>query len=249
MSEQFEFDSRESSRRFIEIRTKAGLTQEELADKLGVALQTIKNYEKAGSINVKDNSSKDRVNAIAGMKIETLFKMAKQLGVSSDYLLGLTNVQTLDVNIRGIIQEIGIEEKNILRLIAWCRSLNNLPFTDIISEAQQEILDHSVWCTAEEVITFANGLLDAYLQNPRWISRSYRALTNFLRQWKLTLEAHSLHDVYCKQDDLFEELLNYGLTTTTTEDAAYSSLKKITSLLGDSIMENAKKSVGLNDDE
>lgn len=248
MSRPCEFNSREASRRFIEVRTNAGLTQEELASKLGVALQTIKNYEKAGSANVKDNSSNDRANAIAGMKIETLFKMAKQLGVSSDYLLCLADVQTLDVNIRGIIQEVGIEEKNILRLIEWCRSSKKLLTQDTISEYQKEILEHSEWCTAEEVITFANGLLDAYLQNPRWTSRAYHSLINYLYQWKLALDVHSPHDIYCEQDDLDERLFSYGLTTISSKEAAYSSLDRITSLLRDSIMENAKKSVGLDDD-
>lgn len=85
------FDVYKASQRFIEIRTNAGKTQEQLAEELGVNSQTIKNYEKAGSPNAQSTSSNSRVNAIAGMKIETLYKMAKLFNVSADYLLGLTN--------------------------------------------------------------------------------------------------------------------------------------------------------------
>lgn len=85
------FNSAEVSRRFIQIRTQLGLTQEELSKKLGVSSQSIKNYEKAGSENPKTYDSGSRINAIAGMKIETLHKMAKLSNVSADYLLGLTD--------------------------------------------------------------------------------------------------------------------------------------------------------------
>lgn len=85
------FDVYKASQRFIEIRTNAGKTQEQLAEDLGVNSQTIKNYEKAGSPNAQSTSSNSRVNAIAGMKIETLYKLAKLFNVSADYLLCLTD--------------------------------------------------------------------------------------------------------------------------------------------------------------
>lgn len=118
MAKQLNFDTKEASRRFIEVRTKAGLTQEELANKLGVALQTIKNYEKAGSANVKENSSNDRTSAIAGMKTETLFKIAKQFGVSADWLLGISDTTSQDQSVKSMIDKLGLSERNIVMLCA-----------------------------------------------------------------------------------------------------------------------------------
>ena len=116
MSEQFGFNSCEVSKRFIAIRTENNLTQEELAEKLSVSLQTVKNYEKAGSQNVRDSANGDRTNAIAGMKIETLFKMAQKLSVSADYLLGLTNDPSLK---KTAVDELGLSPVSI----SWIKHL------------------------------------------------------------------------------------------------------------------------------
>lgn len=55
------------------LRTKSGLTQKQLANKLGCCANTIKNWEKG----------KVETNA------EALFRVASYFNVSSDYLLGL----------------------------------------------------------------------------------------------------------------------------------------------------------------
>lgn len=104
------FDPKEASRRFIEVRTNNHLTQGGLAEKLGVAEQTVKNYEKAGSINIRDSQNNDRQNAIAGMKIETLFKMARMFNVSADYLLCLSDDPRLA---HSAVDELGLSEKTI----------------------------------------------------------------------------------------------------------------------------------------
>ena len=45
MKDGYGFNCREASRRFIEIRTQAGMTQEQLAEKLGVSRQAISKWE------------------------------------------------------------------------------------------------------------------------------------------------------------------------------------------------------------
>lgn len=110
MPTKVEFDPKEASRRFIEVRTNNHLTQGGLAERLGVAEQTVKNYEKAGSINIRDSQNNDRQNAIAGMKIETLFKMAKLFNVSADYLLCLSDDHRIN---HSAVDELGLSAKTI----------------------------------------------------------------------------------------------------------------------------------------
>ena len=71
MKDGYGFNCREASRRFIEIRTQAGMTQEQLAEKLNVSRQTISKWE-------SDNSSPD---------IESVVKVSKLFRVSLDDLL------------------------------------------------------------------------------------------------------------------------------------------------------------------
>ena len=68
--------------RLREIRISQGLSQVELAKKLGVTKQSVSNWE-------NDNIQPS---------IEMLIKIALCLGVSADYLLGISSEQTIDVS-------------------------------------------------------------------------------------------------------------------------------------------------------
>lgn len=67
--------------RICEIRTSHGWSQVELAKRLGVAKQTVSNWENE---NIQPS-------------IEMLVRLAKLFNVSTDYLLGLDNSPRLDV--------------------------------------------------------------------------------------------------------------------------------------------------------
>lgn len=68
--------------RLRELRTTQGLSQVELAKRLDVTKQSVSNWE-------NDNIQPS---------IDMLVKIAKCLGVSTDYLLGLESGQTIDVS-------------------------------------------------------------------------------------------------------------------------------------------------------
>ncbi len=121
MDDVYDFKCREASRRFIEIRIQAGMTQEQLAEKLGVSLQTIKNYEKAGSGNVRDTATDTRSNAIAGMKIETLFRMAKLFNVSADYLMCISDIKSSDYDIQKVHEFTGLSQDAIESIVSIMR--------------------------------------------------------------------------------------------------------------------------------
>jgi transcriptional regulator with XRE-family HTH domain len=61
--------------RLLEIRNSKGMTQKQLAERLGVTIRTITNYE---------NGSREP-------NIKTLIALTQIFGVSADYLLGLTD--------------------------------------------------------------------------------------------------------------------------------------------------------------
>lgn len=119
MVDVYDFKCREASRRIIELRTQAGMTQEQLAEKLGVSSQTIKNYEKAGSGNVRGTESDTRSNAIAGMKIETLFVMAKLFNVSADYILCISDAESQDPNMKNAVEFTGLSQDAIAEIVRF----------------------------------------------------------------------------------------------------------------------------------
>ena len=67
--------------RICELRTACGWSQVELAKRLGVAKQTISNWENE---NIQPS-------------IEMLIRLAKLFGVTTDYLLGLDSIPRLSM--------------------------------------------------------------------------------------------------------------------------------------------------------
>ena len=134
-----DFDVQKASRRFIGARTKAKKTQEQLAAELDINPQTIKNYEKAGSANAQ-NSCNSRTNAIAGMKVETLYKVAKLLNVSADYLLGLSDVKSSNPDIKSAVELTGLSESSI----HYLHFLNQIESTEYAYAIDQLVSDCKV---------------------------------------------------------------------------------------------------------
>lgn len=70
------------SKRIYELRLSFGWTQVQLAQKLGITKQTVSNWE-------NDNIQPS---------IDMLTKLAKVFNVSTDYLLGLTPINSINVD-------------------------------------------------------------------------------------------------------------------------------------------------------
>lgn len=82
---------------------------------VGVSEQTLKNYEQA-AIHGGQTTGQDRVTKIAGMSINTLFQLADHFDVSTDYLLGRTDIKALNEEIQAIHKYTGLSEQAILAL-------------------------------------------------------------------------------------------------------------------------------------
>lgn len=90
------------SLRLKKLREASGVNQAQLAEELGVS---------RGSISFYENG--DRIP-----DIEFLFRMAKHFNVSSDWLLGLTDIQNPDTNISFALQCLGLSDSSAKTLLA-----------------------------------------------------------------------------------------------------------------------------------
>ena len=103
------------ARRLKEAREKSGITQDEvsalLLEKYDVSISTssIKNYE-------IEHSTPGRPMRVGSMSTEVLQGVSKLYGVSSDYLLGLTDIKTKDTELAAVCEYTGLGEKAVKKL-------------------------------------------------------------------------------------------------------------------------------------
>ena len=104
-------------KRIEQCRKEAGLTQQQLADEFGVQRQIIGYYE----------------NGSRKPDIDMLSILADRFLTTTDYLLGLTDVKTVDKDIRFIREYIGLNDESIRYLHEW--HLGNDSEIDFINHA------------------------------------------------------------------------------------------------------------------
>ena len=85
------------AKRLKELRAQNGLSLEQMAEKLNVTAQSLSLYERA----------KRTIN------IDLLCDISKQFNVSADYLVGLSDVPSLDTNIQAVCDYTGLSEKAV----------------------------------------------------------------------------------------------------------------------------------------
>lgn len=86
--------------RLKKLRIERGLTQAELADKLGIAKTTLASYEQG----------KNEPNIRTIIRISMLFK------VSTDYLLGISETRSTNLGIAFMTNYLGLTERSIIEL-------------------------------------------------------------------------------------------------------------------------------------
>ena len=112
------FDYVLCSRRLKELRQEKHISHQALADTIGVSKQVVINYEVAANNGgVVTNSPSDKTLSVAGMKIETLYKLAEYYNVSTDYLLGRTDVKTPDTELKTVCEVTNLSESAVKKII------------------------------------------------------------------------------------------------------------------------------------
>ena len=96
------------SKRLKELRESAGLTQTQLADKLDVS---------RGSISFYENG--DRIP-----DIEFLARVSDEFKVSADWLIGLSSVRSIDLNVKGVCEYTGLSEESLDMVLKYKNAIN-----------------------------------------------------------------------------------------------------------------------------
>ena len=105
-----------------ELRTKRNITQEELAEVLKTTPQTVSRYE----IGERKTNQ------------DILFSLANYFNVSADYLLGLSSVSKVDLELKAICDYTGLTEQSV-------KCLNNrLVKSDEIDEAKKNAAENAI---------------------------------------------------------------------------------------------------------
>ena len=93
-------------------REKLNMKQEDLASKLFCKREVVSYYE---------NGNRD-------IKTDTLIRLSEILGVTTDYLLGLSKAETKDIEVASICDYTGLSEKSIFEL----KKLTNKNYLSIV---------------------------------------------------------------------------------------------------------------------
>lgn len=121
--------------RLVELRESRGISQQVLADDLEITRQSLSLYETA----------KRTIN------IDLLVKIAKYFNVSTDYLLGLNDNATTDIELKAVCDYTGLSEEasHLLNLLNQVKQLDIIdfqpPIIDIINSFFKEI-DENYYC-------------------------------------------------------------------------------------------------------
>lgn len=93
------------AKRLRELIETGGVSQSELANSVGVTRQAINSYTLGNTVPNSD----------------VLTNIAKYFAVSSDYLLGLTDIKSIDTTVKSICKETGLSEISVNLLISLNR--------------------------------------------------------------------------------------------------------------------------------
>lgn len=125
-------------KRLFEIRESRGESQQELADSIGITRQSLSRYE------LGERTA----------NIDLLKKIAKHYNVSTDYLLGLTENTTTDIELQAVCDYTGLSEDAIKELNLAYEATFNPEAVDDLVEAEYIInyLDFLSWLISDGLI-------------------------------------------------------------------------------------------------
>ncbi len=83
------------------LREEKNISQDDLATELGISRLSVGNYERG----------------VRTPEAETIIKLAKHFSVSADYLLGLSDVKSLDTDIKSVCEFTGLSECAVETLV------------------------------------------------------------------------------------------------------------------------------------
>lgn len=134
-----------------ELMEAKGITQDALSEEIGKSRQTISQY----------------VNGVSEPGYDTLVKIAEHFEVSTDFLLGITDIKTPDATAQAVIAYTGLSEENALMLHHMKENSCNSVFS--VSNNGESITING--CIP--YLDFLNDILDAIYSKKDTIIRDY----------------------------------------------------------------------------
>lgn len=142
-------------------------TMDEVAAATGVSKNMISRLEK------DPRSDNDKPESESGVKWQAVAKLARHYGVSADYLMGLSEVKTPDINIRAMCDILGLSEQTISTLTLANRARHeaqtltkykDIKATSDFLEARKQYGHNQVSDDPSYLVTLAHILSDGLLQ-------------------------------------------------------------------------------------
>lgn len=189
------------AKRLVDLRVKNGISQEELAKKIGITRQSLSLYEK----------SERTIN------IDILLRISKVFDVSADYLLGVTDNKTTDTTLQATCNYTGLSEKAVETLHA----INSCAVGENIAPKEKEDIDR---CNQE--IEKYQAILDDLLKKNINTSNLIEQYQHFKCDGKFE-QANALD--YCQRDNNGFQLarLYIDVLETTSESVSNSRTSSI----------------------
>ena len=141
------------AQRLKDLRNERGLSHESLRkalkDKYGIdiSVDSLKNYEVSRIPHVKAYKND-------GMRVEYLRCLADFYGVSSDYIIGIADIKSAEIDVQAIVKNIGLSEESVITL----QNPSNIPndrmiayYRDFVNTAIRFGNNYSLMCDYSEL--------------------------------------------------------------------------------------------------
>ena len=191
--------------RFRNLIEKKGATLDALAAEFNTTRQTVSNWQ--NGVTVPDAVS--------------ICDIARYFGVTTDYLLGLTDVKTIETNVRAVAEYTGLSEDAVKELHfpyyqedAFLHNMGHNVY--IIDEDSPRIDDNETWMISQLIEDGALYTIASYL-GEIWDSTVER--TKSILQEKRKIENERFND------EFYEELFYYHNQSRSYEEFSKDSLE------------------------
>lgn len=184
------------AQRLIELREQKGISQQQLADSLNITRQSLSLYEKA-----------ERT-----INIDLLVKIANYFNVSADYLLGLSSVSKVDLELKAICDYTGLTEKSAKCLNNWLVESDEMKSAKESAIGNALLTQFLVEHNYEQFRYVANSVITAHffwraitkLNDLNNLSSDFASLSDDIKN----LNNNSDYEAMEKQSDLCNEQLD-----------------------------------------